>query len=93
MSSGDVTVPDGDDRLYVGYSARDEMWWAVGGKEGSFGGSKIRREAIAIARDASATAYHGKRHIVVRTKAGKTEFVIRLVNQKASPQFFQDSVE
>lgn len=87
---GSAAVPVHDDAIHVGFDG--EMWWAVG-RQGSYGGSHKRIEAIKIARDASATAHHGTRRIVVHYRYGNVAYVITKVYQPPSPQFFQDSVE
>lgn len=70
----------------------DGYWWAAG-SEGSYGGSRVRRAAIACAVDASATAFQGTRRIVVhhRDHAGTVDCVITKVHTRPSSQLFQDS--
>lgn len=91
MGSGDVQHLVTGDELHVA-RGRDGTWWAVG-KEGSYGGSKSRREAIDIAKDASATAHHGRRRIVVHFIYGGVAAVITRTNVRPAPQWFQDTVE
>lgn len=81
-----------DDKLHVIWAPGLKRWQAVG-KEGSYGLATSRDEAIAIAKDASSTGFHGKRGIVIHAKGGRVRRTIPFVKQKPSPQFFQDTVE
>jgi len=72
----------------------DGMWWAVDAVLGSYGGSRKRAEAIAVAINAMVTG-HWRRlpRIIVQYRYGGTAFVItRVRGAKATPQWEQDAV-
>jgi hypothetical protein len=92
------------DALHVAYDASEQMWWAIGkagygqaigayGEVGSFGGDKVRRKAVDIALDASATGSNGRRHVIIHNKDGSVARTIEGTRRKGSSQLFQDNVE
>jgi hypothetical protein len=100
VGSADVEHLATDDRIHV---ARDRKgtWWATGrysvrfadgsGSCGrSFGGSRSRSKAIAIAIDAAVTL---NRHVVIHGSDDVVQYVLtRFKRHAPSSQFFQDDV-
>jgi len=77
--------------LHVAYDTIDKCWWVVG-KYGSYGSGRHRPEAVNLAIDASASAYHGEARIVVHDIYGGVAVILTRVRHEPSSQVFQDSV-
>jgi hypothetical protein len=78
-------------------------YWRVSGREGDYGITRSRREAIEIACDVTCTASHwmgpdlgtiphGYRPIAVYREDGSLACVLTRVRGRASSQSFQDAV-
>jgi len=81
-----------DDDLHVWYSFSLSLWKASG-REGDYGIRERLHDAVDVAIDASQTAHHAKRRIVVHAKhRGTVTRRFTPTDGPGSSQLFQDSV-